>query len=287
MMTFWKRECRSYLHSPVGYVLMAGMLCVIGVNTFMICIQGRQPAFERVLSTSALLFLLMVPILTMRAFSEDRKDGVLLFYYSMPIGMGGLVLGKYLALLTMTAVPLAVSALYPLILSRFGRLDGGVIACTYLGLFFMAAALLAVGLFFSALLENQVAASAVTFVALLAGYLMPALAAGIPGDARTALIGLEGLVLVLALIWFLMTRSSIQALAGALAGTVPLCLLYRFTPRLLEGKLSALLNSLSVYARFYTFEQGILDLTGLVYYGALAAVMLFLSVQVLEYRRYR
>ena len=287
MTAFWKRECRGYFQSPVGYIFIAGVLCVIGANTYLTCLSGRIPAYETALASSALVFLLMVPILTMRLFSEDRRDGVLLFFYSMPLRLGSLVLGKYLALLTILAIPLAVSLLYPLILSGFGTLSAGIIASTYLGFFAMGAALLAIGLFFAALLESQVAASAVTFLVLLASYLMPNLAASIPNSALVSLITLAVLALLCGLIWLLLTRSWSGALIAGAIILIPALLVYLLSPGSLEGLLSVLMNALSVYARFAAFEDGILDITALVYYCTLTALMLFLTVQVLESRRFR
>lgn len=287
MRAFWMRECRSYFHSLVGYVFIAGMLCMIGANTYLICLSQRTPVFEKALASSALIFLLMVPILTMRVFSEDRKDGVLLFFYSMPFRLSSLVLGKYFALLTILVIPMLLSMLYPVILSLFGTLSFGIIVSTYLGFFAMGAALLSIGLFFSALLENQVAASAVTFLCLLASYLMPTLSASIPNDAFTAFAALIAIILIFALIWFALTKNSVSALTLALIGCLPISLLYHFFPASLEGALSTLMNGLSVYSRFSAFSEGLLDITALVYYMTLTAFMLFLSVQVLEYRRFR
>lgn len=287
MMVFWKRECRSYFQSPVGYAFIAGMLCIIGANTFFICISNRAPAFEHALSASALAFLLMVPILTMRTFSEERRDGVLQFLYSMPIRLGSLVLGKYFALLTVLMAPLLFSAAYPLLLSRFGTLNFRIIAGAYLGFFAMGAALLAIGLFFSALLENHVAAAALTFVVLLAGYVMPMLSGAVSVGAFFSFLTLVAAALLLALLWFLLTKSSVGALSLALVLCVPLCLIYRFAPTSLDGAVNAMMQGLSVYARFYPFGEGILDLTALVYDASLAALMLFLTTQLLEYRRCR
>ena len=287
MLAFWKRECRSYLCSPVGYVLMAGMLCMIGINTYMVCIAGRAPAFERALSSSALIFFLMVPILTMRTFSEERRDGVLLFFYTMPLRLSQIVLGKYLALLTILALPLGLCLTYPMILSRFGALNFGIIASTFAGFFAMGAALIAMGLFFSVPVENQAAAAAATFVALLVSYFMPTLAKALPGDAFTAFLCLAAVILAAALVCFVVSRNSVAALSLALVFCLPLCLVYRLAPACLNGALSAILRGVSVYARFAPFHEGILDLTALAYYASLTGLMLFLAVQVLEYRRCR
>ena len=287
MLAFWKRECQSYFHSPVGYVFIAGMLCIIGANTYMVCISQRMPAYESALSSSAFIFLFMVPILTMRIFSEDRTEGVLSFYYSMPLEFHKIVLGKYTALLTILLIPLLISVSFPIILTLFGALDMGIIAASYIGFFVLGAALLAVGLFFSVLLENQVAASAVTFVTLLISYFMPSLASSVPNDAFFSFVALSVTALILALLVFIFSRNSIFALVIAVLLCVPLCLVYRFAPGELEGVLTGLMNGLSVYSRFTAFGEGLLDVTTLVYYVTLVALMLFGAVQVLEYRRFR
>lgn len=287
MVQIWMQECRNYFHSAAAYVFIAGMLCVQGVSTYVICLSGREPAYEKTLEYTALAFMLTAPILAMHIFSEERKDGILSFYMSLPVNMRDIVIGKYLALLCVLTVPLAVSVLYPAMLSRFGSLSTGIIAGTYIGLFAMCAALLSISVFFSVLLENTVSAAIATFLTVLGLYFIPRMAASLPADAKTSFTVLSVTAAAIGIIWLSMTKKPAGAAAVTAVFELPLYLIYHFRPSLMEGILISLADTISIYKRFLPFVDGLFDLGAIIYDISLMLLMLFMSAKVLEYRRTR
>lgn len=161
----------------------------MGIYTMSVCLIGYYSNFEYVLGNSAFIFLLLVPILTMKVFAEERKQKTDQLLYSLPLGMTKIVMGKYLALLAVFAVPVVVTMLYPLILTMYGSLSFKAIACTYVGFFLMGAAMLSVGMFVSSLTESQPLAAGITFVLLLLNFLASSLATYLPagGDLISSL----------------------------------------------------------------------------------------------------
>ena len=167
MKAIFERELRSYYTSVSGYVFAAFLLLFAGIYTMSVCLVGGYANFEYVLGNMSFIFLLIVPIITMKTFAEERRQRTDQLLYALPIGMTRVVLGKYLALLAVFAVPMLIIALYPLVLSLYGTLSFRTILVTYIGFLLLGASLLAIGMFISSLTESQPLAAGGTFLVLL------------------------------------------------------------------------------------------------------------------------
>ncbi|MGN1413442.1 MAG: ABC transporter permease [Anaerovoracaceae bacterium] len=180
MKAILKRELRFYYHSFTGYAFAAVLLLFAGIYTMAICLQSGYSNFEYVLGNIGFIFLLIVPILTMRTFAEEKKQKTDQLLYSLPTGMLRIVMGKYLALLLVFLVPVMILSIYPLVLSLYGNLAMKTVYSTIFAFFLLGASLLAIGMFISTLTESQPFAAGGTFVVLLLDYLAPSLADFLP-----------------------------------------------------------------------------------------------------------
>lgn len=158
----------------------AVLLLFAGIYTMAICLQSGYSNFEYVLGNIGFIFLLIVPILTMRTFAEEKKQKTDQLLYSLPAGMLRIVMGKYLALLLVFLVPVIILSTYPLVLSMYGELEMKTVYSTIFVFFLLGASLLAIGIFISTLTESQPFAAGGTFVVLLLDYLSPSLADFLP-----------------------------------------------------------------------------------------------------------
>ena len=120
MTAVLKHELRAYFHSLTAYVFGAFLLAFVGIGAMMYNLQAAVSNFEYVLSFGCLVFVVIVPILTMRVIAEERKQKTDQLLYSLPITTTQVVIGKYLALLTVYLIPLCIICIYPLIFSQFG-----------------------------------------------------------------------------------------------------------------------------------------------------------------------
>lgn len=145
MTAVLKHELRLYFHSLTAYLFGAFLLAFIGIGSMLYNLQAAVSNFEYVLSFGCLVFVVIVPILTMRVIAEERKQKTDQLLYSLPITAAQVIMGKYLALLIVYFIPLCIICLYPLIFSQFGDVylltSYGSIAAFFL----MGAALLALG----------------------------------------------------------------------------------------------------------------------------------------------
>ena len=123
MTAIYERELRSYFNGMTAYVFVAFLLLFAGIYAMLYNLNNGYPNFEYVLQSMTIIFLIAIPILTMRVIAEERRQKTDQLLYALPVGMTRVVLGKYLALLTVVALPCAIMVLYPVLLSTFGAVS--------------------------------------------------------------------------------------------------------------------------------------------------------------------
>ena len=170
MTAVLKHELRAYFHSLTAYVFGAFLLAFVGIGAMMYNLQAAVSNFEYVLSFGCLVFVVIVPILTMRVIAEERKQKTDQLLYSLPITTTQVVIGKYLALLTVYLIPLCIICIYPLIFSQFGDVYLLTSYGSVFAFFVLGAALIAVGVFISSLTENQGFAAGIGIAVILLNY---------------------------------------------------------------------------------------------------------------------
>ena len=286
MLAIYKKELKNYFINMTGYIFIGFMLVITGIFTTLINLISTYPSFETVLSNITIVFLLIVPILTMRSVAEERHSKTDQLLYSLPVSVTQVVLAKYLAMFTVFLIPVGIIALYPLILSIFGTVYLGTAYGALLGFTLLGAALLAVGMFMSSLTESQVIAAVTSFGIIFAMYLMSAIASLIPAGSMASLIAFGIVVLIFAGIVFSLTRNSTVAGITAAAGAFLLAGIYFINSSIYDGLFANVLNWLSVFDRFSTFTSGLFDLTSVVYYVSLIVLFVFGTIQSVEKRRW-
>ncbi|MEO8408966.1 MAG: ABC transporter permease [Propionivibrio sp.] len=183
MKAIYLKELRGYFTSMIGYIYLAVFLLISGfifATGNLLSQNGDIKSYFAAIS-SVLIFL--VPLLTMRLFSEERKLRTLQLLFSMPVSLADIVFGKFLATLTVIGIGLAVTLLYPLILAIYGSFEALVVLGNYVGLSLLVAACIAIGLFISALTENQIIAAVVSYSVLLALWLLDSASQNVIGGA--------------------------------------------------------------------------------------------------------
>jgi ABC-2 type transport system permease protein len=183
-----RREFRSNFDSPIGYVVIALTLMVVGLFVFT-----QFWTINRATVSPLFMYLpwgfafFVIPAVTMRLFSEEKRTGTLEVLITMPIRDREVVLGKYLATLGLIAVLLSLTLTYPLLIGRLGNLEWGPVFVGYFGMMLYASASIAIGLFFSSLTENQIVAFMLTAVTLLVLFAMEFLGASASGFIADAI----------------------------------------------------------------------------------------------------
>lgn len=286
MSAVFRHELRSYFHSLTAYVFGAFLLAVVGLGSVLYNLQAAVSNFEFVLSFASIIFVVIVPILTMRTLAEERRQRTDQLLYSLPITTTQVVLGKYLALLVVYLIPLAVISLYPLLFSQFGEVYLPTSYGSLFAFFMMGAALLAVGMFLSSLTDNQGFAAGIGIAAILLNYYSVSLAEYTSSTAMGSLIALYVIALLLGVVIRGLTRNENLAYGVTLVLIAALSVAYFVNSSAFEGLLPGIMTKLSLFRQFNSFVNGAFDLTAIVYYVSVMGFFLFLTVQSLEKRRY-
>lgn len=232
MLAIFKRDFRAYYTSPIAYVV-TGLFVAVLALFFTSSLNAGVASFSSGFSSGiTYLFLFLIPLLTMRIFSEDKRNGTEVLLLTSPNRVTAIVLGKFLAAYSVLANMVLASFIYPLIMMIFGKPDVPVLLNTYLGILLYGAVCVSIGVFASSLTENQIVAASITFVTLL---LMTAI------DFISSNVG---------------------------------------------GFIGKVLVWLSLNERLAAFSDGILDLTTVVFMLSFVAVFVYLTVRVLEKKRW-
>ncbi len=194
MSNIWhiaKKEIKTYFSSPIAYAVIAVFLVLVGFFFYSAVwwfnsqsIQAAQnPYYAQQMNINQMVYaplfhnmniilLLVLPLLTMRLFSEEKKTGTEELLFTSPVGVVQIILGKYLAALVVLAAMLGLTGLLSIFTFAYGNPELAQILNGYLGLFLLGAAFIAVGIFFSSLTENQIVSAILTFGALLLFYVL-------------------------------------------------------------------------------------------------------------------
>lgn len=286
MRAIFQHELRGAFHGLAAYLFCAFLLVFVGVGAMIYNIQAAVANFEYVLQFVCIGLVVIVPVLTMRSFAEERRQKTDQLLYSLPLGTWDIVAGKYLALVTAFLVPMVFISAYPLLFSLYGEVYLPSAYGSLLAFLLLGAALIAAGIFVSSLTESQGFAAGIAIAAFLLNYYSVSLAEQVSATALGSLLALGVTALLLALLIRALTRNA--ALAWGVGGVCALAALvvYLIDAAKLEGLLPTLMEKLSLFERFYPFVNGIFDWTSVVFYGSVIVFFLFLTVMSLEKRRY-
>lgn len=285
MKAVFKHELSLYYHGLLAYVFGAFLLEFIGIGAMMYNINRAVANFEYALGTFCIGFVALVPILTMRVMAEEKKQKTDQLLSLLPITGADIVLGKYFAMAVVFIAPMLVACVYPFIFSLYGDVYlptsyGALFAFICLGL-----ALIAIGVFISSLTESQGMAAGICVVVMLFCYYSADLADYISSTAFNvaALLVFSAL---LALLVRRLTRSDVAGLIILVLCVAAVAITWFVSPDSLQTLLPDLMSKLSLFERFYTFVNGVFDVTAIIYYASVAVFFLFLCVQSWEKKRY-
>ena len=286
MIAVLKHELRSAFNSLTIYLFCAALLCFVGVGAMIYNIQASVANFEYVLNFVSIGLVVIIPVLTMRSFAEERKQKTDQLLYSLPLKTWQIVGGKYLSLVVMFLLPVAIICIYPYIFSKYGEVYLPGAYGAMFAFFVMGAALIAVGMFISSLTENQGFAAGIAIVLFLFNYYSVSLAEQVSATSLGSAFALWVIAALVGFVVKVLTKNNTIAL-GVGGGLMVLTLAaYFIIPDKFEGLLPSIMEKLSLFDRFTTFVNGVFNLTALVFYASVIALGLFLTVQSLEKRRY-
>lgn len=286
MLAIFNKEFRGYFTTASGYIFMAVFLIISGLFFSLTNLLQSSSYFSSVLQSSTFVFLILVPIITMRSLAEETHQKTDQLLLTSPVSLPGIVLGKYFASVALFWLTLIVTGLYPLILRMFGSIDAWEILGNYIGFALLGASFIAIGIFISSLTENQVAAAVGTFGALLSIWLIDWIQQSLPTTRISGIIFAVILVLIISILVYFATLNIYAAIITALSGGVVMAIVYLINKTLYEGFTSRFLGWFSLLKRYEGFSMGMLDVSSIIYYITFSAAFVFLAIRMIDKRRW-
>lgn len=187
MSAIIKRELSSYFNSAIGYIVLAVFYFFSGLFFYMYCLMSNTASMSYVFLSMLMIVMLTIPIITMRSFSEEKKQRTDQALLTAPVSISEIVLGKFLGAFLLFCLCNAVYVVYVIILACYASPDWAVFLTTMLGMLLMGGALIAIDLFISALTESQIIAAVLSIGVGLLIYMLDSLAGMLSVDWITAL----------------------------------------------------------------------------------------------------
>ena len=287
MRAIYKREFQSYFRSMTGNVFVALLVVFTGIYFMAYNLNMGYPYFSYSLAGSLMVYLVAIPILTMRSFSEERKNKTDQLLLTAPVSLLKVILGKYLAMISVLAIPMVIFCLFPLIIKMQGTAYLGIDYLSILVFYLLGCVYVAIGMFISSLTESQIIASISTFGILLVLSLWNGILGFLPSSAIGGLIGILLLFTVAVGYIYHMTGNVILSGGLELLGIVAGVVTYLVKSSLFENLLTNCLSGLALTDVFSGIaDNSILDVSGIVLYLSLIVIFFFLTVQTFQKRRW-
>ena len=269
MLAIYKREVRSYFNSMIGCVFAAFLTIIGGVYFMVYNLYSGYPFFAYSLAGVIFMLLISVPVLSMKSFAEDRKNKTDQLLLTSPVSLVEIVLGKYFAMVTVFAIPCIIYCIFPLIIKLQGNAHLLVDYSSILAFFLLGCVFIAIGMFLSFF------------------YMLDNLLQYLPTSAISNLAIWIIVFILIGLLIYHITKN--QMIAGVITGIgiIAGVIIYFVKKTLLESLFSTLLGHLVLTDIFYNFSQNyIFDIGGLLTYLSLIVLLVFLTVQTFEKRRW-
>lgn len=172
MQAIIKKELRLYFATPIAYVFIAVFVCVSAILFTLFNLRQSNASISVIFSILPYIFVITIPILTMRLMSEERALRTDQLLLTAPVSIASIILGKLISAVAIFGIAILIMLMYPVILSFYSAVEWGVVVTNYVGFFLMGTAFISIGLFISSLTESQIISAIVTIAVLIASFLL-------------------------------------------------------------------------------------------------------------------
>lgn len=286
MKAIYKRELKSYFSSMIGYAILGFFLLIVGFYFWGCNLNGASSSVGSTLSNIMMVYTIVLPILTMRLLAEEQKQKTDQLLFSSPVSIWGVVIGKYLAAVTIFTAPFVVICTMPLVLKFYGNVDLVGNYATIFAFWLLGDVLLAIGLMVSSFTENQIVAAVISFAINITLFLMSSIASIFPSTALPSAIGLMVLVLLVGIFIFAYIRNIIVSGIFVFIGEAAILTVYAIKSSLFESAFTKIVSGISFMSRYTKFAGGNFDLGSIFYYVTFIILFLYLTVQSIQKRRW-
>lgn len=287
MKAIYKRELKSYFTSMTAPLFIAVLVLIMGIYFMVYNMRYGYPYFSYTLGSILFVFTITIPVLTMRSMSEERRQKTDQLLLTSPVTVGEMVCGKFFAIITVVAIPCLIFCLCPLIIKSTGNAYLLVDYSSILAFFLIGCVYVSIGMLISSMTESVILAAVGTIGILILLTLTSGLSSFLPEAAFPSFLGCCAVLTAAVIICYLMSKNWVLAGGIELAGLIVMTGLYLIQPDLYENILPNMIDHLAITDIYYNFSQYYtFDVAGIVKLLSVTAVCLFLTVQVVQKRRW-
>ncbi len=294
MIAIYKKELKSFFNSMMGYVVLFFFVLIVGIYFWGVNLQGQNGFIGDTLSNILMTYTIVIPLLTMRLFAEEKKMKTDQLLFSSPVTIWDVILGKYFAVVTFFSLPFVLICTMPFVLNQYGNVIMIKSFVSILMFWLLGCVLLSIGLLASTVTENQLIAAIIAFGVNIGMLVMGSVASSVPSTAIVSLIALSILYFIVVLIVFGFIRNIIVSGLLFIAGEGAMVAAYFIKSSLFESAFSKVLSGVSFFSRYnelvgnvYSLSKGgSLNLGTIVYYVSFIALFLYCAMQVIQKRRW-
>lgn len=287
MLSVAKREFKSLFNSMTAEIFCAVLIALTGIYFIVYNLNVGYTYFSYVLISVMFIMMIIVPLLTMRSFAEERRQKTDQLLLTSPLSLADIVLGKFLAMCGVLLIPVLTFCLCPLIIKSVGEAHLATDYATLFAFFIVGCFYISVGMFISSLTESQVIAAVCSIGALLIIYLWDGIVSLLPSQAGGAAVTLLIILALVSLVFFALTKNWLAAAAIWCLGALSVLGIYLFARELLTDLFAKTLSGFAVTDIMGNFgNNSLFDLEGIIKLLLATAVMLFLTAQSIQKRRW-
>jgi ABC-2 type transport system permease protein len=286
MLAIFNKEFKTYFTSAAGYVFTGVFLLISGLLFALSDLMQSSANYSSVLGSITLIFLLLVPLLTMKILSEETHQKTDQLLLTSPLSLNDIVIGKYLAASALFLLTVAVTFIYPIILVMFGSVAFGEIFAGYVGFIFLGLCFISLGLFISAMTENQITAAVATFGVFIFIWVINWIQQVAPSTEFAGILFAFGLLIVFILIIHNSMKNVYFSGIIGLIGLITIGILYITKKTVFDGFIAKFFGWFSLLNRYSDFTAGLISVSSIVYFISFIFIFLFLTVRIMEKRRW-
>jgi ABC-2 type transport system permease protein len=290
MLAIYKKEIKSYFISFIGYVFLIFFWLSIALFFSIYNVGSQIGSISYALDNSLIVFLILIPIVTMRLFSQETRERTDQLLYTAPVSVAQIVLGKFFAAISLFLIGMASISFFPIVLFSVGALPVAETIGVFVGFAFLTSCLISVGIFVSSMTSSQISAAISTFGSLFLIFMADSLADLAPKDGFSALMALLFAALIVAFLVYLNLKSFFVSGILLLVSCAAILAAYYFNvtgeTNGFENLPLKIISWFSLVSRFQNFAGGIFNASDMIYYISFSAMFLFLTIHRVEKRRW-
>lgn len=286
MTAIYKRELKSLFTGMIAPIFIAFLLMMTGIYSVARNFSGGYPQFELTLSSLSFIYIIIIPILTMRSFSEEKATKTDQLLYSLPISTSSVVIGKYLAMVSVLGISALLMCFYPIIISIYGTVYFPTAYASIFAFFLLGCALIAIGMFISTVSESQVISAIISIGAFILIFQITGISSLVSESAWVSFALFILVCAALGIVVYLMTKNAFVASAFGALLVCGLSVLYFIKSSLFAGAFGKMLNACAIFQYINNFIYGVFDLSAVIYFVSVIVLFGFLAVQSVDKKRW-